>query len=161
MPGRLQIELQQTKPFAQVEEEAHLNIRRTADVLARLLSDLLTKYDLTDTQYNVLRILRGAGEAGLNCKDIGARLVRRDPDITRLLDRLGKRKLVTRVRSREDRRALIVRIGPGGLDLLGQLDAQIQRFHRETLQSLGCERLHTLIGILEEIRQRLESSESK
>ncbi len=154
--GRLQLELQQTKPFAQVEEEAHLNIRRTADVLSQLFSDLLAEYELTGTQYNVLRILRGAGDAGLSCKEIGARMVRRDPDITRLLDRLEKRELTTRIRSRQDRRALIVRIGPDGLALLKELDSRVQKFHKDSLQGLGSERLHILIEILEEIRTKLD-----
>jgi len=154
--GRLQVELQQTKPFAQVEEEAHLNIRRTADLLGQSFSELLDEYRLTGTQYNVLRILRGAGSVGLNCKDIGARMIRRDPDITRLLDRLGKRNLITRMRSDEDRRALIVRISSKGLNLLAELDVRVKEFHNETLQSVGCERLHTLIDILEEIRTKLD-----
>jgi DNA-binding MarR family transcriptional regulator len=154
--GRLQLELQQNKPFAQVEEEAHLNIRRTADILSQLFSDLLAEYELTGTQYNVLRILRGAGDAGLSCKEIGARMVRRDPDITRLLDRLEKRELTTRIRSRQDRRALIVRISPGGLALLKELDSRVQKFHKDSLQSLGSERLHILIEILEEIRTKLD-----
>ena len=154
--GRLQLELQQTKPFAQVEEEAHLNIRRTADVLSQLFSDLLAEYELTGTQYNVLRILRGAGDAGLSCKEIGARMVRRDPDITRLLDRLERRKLTTRIRSRQDRRALIVRISPEGLALLKELDSRVQKFHKDSLQGVGSERLHILIEILEDIRTKLD-----
>jgi len=144
-----------------VEEEAHLNIRRTADLLAQLFSDLLAGYDLTGTQYNVLRILRGAGQPGLNCKDIGARMVRRDPDITRLLDRLEKRKLTTRVRSREDRRATIVRISANGLALLKELDSRVHKFHEESLSGMESKRLHTLIEILEEIRARLDRIESK
>lgn len=156
MPGRLQIEIQQTKPFAQVEEEAHLNIRRTADLLGQLFSDLLDEYQLTGTQYNVLRILRGAGQPGLNCKDIGARMLRRDPDITRLLDRLGKRSLVTRVRSKQDGRALIVRISSKGLSLLSKLDVRVQAFHKGTLHGVGCERLNILIDILEQIRTNLD-----
>jgi DNA-binding MarR family transcriptional regulator len=110
VPGKILDELQQTKPFRHIEEELFLNIQRTADILLQEILDVLRPCGLSATQYNVLRILRGAGEAGVTCKEIGARLVTRDPDITRLLDRLEKRNLLTRARTREDRRFVSIRI---------------------------------------------------
>jgi DNA-binding MarR family transcriptional regulator len=154
--GRLQRELQQTKPFALVEEEAHLNIRRTADLLAQLFIDLLEPYHLTGTQYNVLRILRGAGETGLHCRDIGERMLNRDPDITRLLDRLAKRGLITRAVSSQDRRALTVTISPEGLELLKELDGKLRSLHKRAMRGVGRNQLHTLIEILENVRAGLD-----
>ena len=106
MAGRLQQEIRQTKAIRLLEEEATLNIVRTADVLMLRMTDLLKPYALSATQYNVLRILRGAGETGASCKDIGSRMVTRDPDITRLMDRLEKRGVVARDRAKEDRRVV-------------------------------------------------------
>ncbi len=91
-------ELRQTKPFLHIEEEAFLNVQRTADVLMQQLASVLKSHGLSATQYNVLRILRGAGMAGMTCKDVGSRMISPDPDITRLLDRLEKRNLLTRNR---------------------------------------------------------------
>jgi DNA-binding MarR family transcriptional regulator len=154
--GRLQVELQQRRPFRRIEEEAMLNIQRTADVLGRRFLDLIASHDLTNAQYNVLRILRGAGEEGLGCKEIGARLVQRDPDITRLVDRLEKRRLVTRTRSPLDRRAIKIRISPEGLQLLADLDQPVQDLHEQTLGFLAGDKVNILIEILEDIRAKLD-----
>jgi DNA-binding MarR family transcriptional regulator len=153
--GRIQVEIQQKKPIKQLEEEAYLNVVRTADLLNQRLDDVLKPHDLTETQYNVLRILRGAGDDGLSCKDIGARMVTRDPDITRLLDRLEKRQLITRGRATTDRRYLTIRITESGLNILAALDEPIHQMHGETLTHLGCERLNALIEVLEAVRERL------
>src|SRR4030095_13474299 len=110
--GRILEELHQTKPFLYVEEEAFLNVQRTADVLMQQLVSVLKSYGLSPTQYNVLRILRGAGAAGMTCKDVGSRMITPDPDITRLLDRLERRNLLTRNRAREDRRFVTIQITP-------------------------------------------------
>lgn len=155
MAGKLQLELQQNRPFRRIEEEAALNIQRTADVLSRRFLDLVASHDLTAPQYNVLRILRGAGDTGLACKDIGSRLVQRDPDITRLLDRLEKRQLVTRTRSPLDRRVSAIRISTEGMDLLNRLDQPVQDLHAETLGFLDRDKVDTLIEILETIREKL------
>ena len=104
MAGRLLAEIRQSKPFDMVEEEAVLNIHRTAEVLGQASAEFLKDYKLSHTQYNVLRILRGAGPDGATCSGIAERMITRDPDITRLLDRLEGRGLVARERSREDRR---------------------------------------------------------
>lgn len=152
MAGRILEELQQTKPFHYLEEEAFLNIHRTADILMQELLGVLKPYGLSATQYNVLRILRGAGAAGVTCKDIGNRMVTRDPDITRLLDRLERRKLVTRTRAKEDRRFVAIQITRDGLDTLRNLDEPVQKLQIGMFQHLDRERLLQLIDLLETIR---------
>ena len=101
MSGKLAAELKQGKPFASLEHEALLNLAKTASVLGQAEAAMLKPFDLSPAQYNVLRILKGAGEGGRNCQEIGERLVAKDPDITRLIDRLMDRGLVTRARSEE------------------------------------------------------------
>ena len=152
MAGRIQQEIRQTKPIRLLEEEAALNIMRTADLLMRRLSDLLKPHALSPTQYNVLRILRGAGRDGLSCTEIGDRLVARDPDITRLMDRLEKRGLVRRERSTVDRRIVTHCLTEDGLELVGRLDQPIERSHMEAMGHIARAKLRKLIGILEEIR---------
>src|SRR5665213_3239265 len=109
------------RPAACAEETAFLELCRTADILSRPVAVLLKSEDLSSTQYNVLRILRGALE-GLPCGEIAARMITRDPDITRLLDRLEKRGLISRCREAKDRRMVMARITPEGLGLLGRMD---------------------------------------
>jgi DNA-binding MarR family transcriptional regulator len=157
VPGRIQQELHQRKPVSHVEEEAWLNIQRTADLLTQFLVDVLRPYELTPTQYNVLRILRGAGEEGASCKDIGSRMITRDPDITRLLDRLDKRALVTRSRSTGDRRYVRILITEEGLRVLAELDGPIKDLSTRTLGHLGRERAEALIAALEDIRANIGS----
>ena len=122
MTGRLKKELKQSKPFPTLEAEVYLNIQRTAEALLWKATELLKPYDLTPTQYNVLRILRGAGTNGLICREIGERMVSRDPDVTKLLDRLETRDLITRERDHKDRRVIIARVTEAGLKLLEELD---------------------------------------
>src|SRR5271156_3479619 len=129
------------KPGSSPEEVAHLEMMRTMEALSHRLAQVLKAEDLSATQYNVLRILRGAPE-GLPCGEIGNRMVTRDPDITRLLDRLEKRKLISRCRETKDRRTVMVRIAAGGLQLLGRLDEPVLAEHRRQLGHLGRERLH-------------------
>src|SRR5688572_4780563 len=101
----LQDELKQTRPFASLEQEVHLSVLRTAAVLERRFAQLLKPVGLTLTQYNVLRILRGAGDEGLCRNEVGERLLREVPDVTRLLDRMKTLKLIRRQRSSEDRKS--------------------------------------------------------
>jgi len=129
------------------EEEAFLDMLRTCDLLSRGPAQVLKREDLSATQYNVLRILRGAPE-GLQCGEIGNRMITRDPDITRLLDRLEKRGLTSRCRETQDRRMVIVRIAPEGLKLLQRLDEPVQDAHRKQLGHLGRGRLQTLTSLL-------------
>jgi DNA-binding MarR family transcriptional regulator len=136
----------------QLEEQAVLAILRKADQLLLRIADTLKPYALSITQYNVLRILRGAGEGGASAKEIAGRLVSRDPDITRLMDRLEKRGLLSRERSPEDRRSVTHRLTRDGLTLVNQLDEPMHALHKATLRGLTHDKLRTLIAILEEIR---------
>ena len=154
MPGKLQKELRQAKPFASQEEEAHLNIARTAELLSSGFSETLKQSGLTSTQYNVLRILRGARPEGVSCSQISERMVTKDSDITRLLDRLEARALISRERESKDRRVIIARITEQGLRLLKELDEPVADYHRRMLGHLGEKRLATLNKLLEEARTR-------
>jgi len=129
------------------EEMVFLDLLRTTEALSRPLVQLLKTEDLSPTQYNVLRILRGSPD-GLTCGEIGNRLITHDPDITRLLDRLEKRNLVGRGRDTKDRRVVLTRIAPEGLDLLTRLDAPVQDTHRKLLGHLGPKRLQALTRLL-------------
>ena len=133
------------------EETAFLELLRTSDQLTRGLVPVLKAGDLSMTQYNVLRILRGSPE-GLPCGEIGNRMITRDPDITRLLDRLEKRDLISRFRETKDRRMVLTRITPKGLELLARLDEPVLARHREQLGHLGRERMKTLCELLRSAR---------
>jgi len=149
---KLQKELKQTKPFASLEEEVLLNLARTAEHVSTHFAGVLKRADLTPTQYNALRILRGAGEEGLTCGEIGERMVTRESDITRLLDRLGKRGLITRERPETNRRIVVARITDVGLSLLAELDGPVQEANRAAASHLSRARLKTLNELLEELR---------
>jgi DNA-binding MarR family transcriptional regulator len=133
------------------EEATFLELCRTTDILSRRLSVVLKAEDLSANQYNVLRILRGAPE-GLPCGEIGNRMITRDPDITRLLDRLEKRGLIARSRESKDRRMVMASITSDGLKLLGRLDRPVQEAHRAELGHLGRERLRALTELLRAAR---------
>src|SRR5215470_14466108 len=110
--------------FGSREEDAFIDLLRTCDLLSRGLAHLLKSEDISATQYNVLRILRGSPQ-GLPCGEIASRMITRDPDVTRLLDRLEKRVLISRSRDAKDRRTVVTRITPDGLKLLDRLDEPI------------------------------------
>jgi DNA-binding MarR family transcriptional regulator len=152
--GKIQAEIKQTKPFPSVEEEAFLNVLRTANALSQGAAELLKQHDLTQTQYNVLRILRGAGEKGLTAGEVGERMITRDPDVTRLLDRLEKRGLVERWRCTEDRRVVWTRITPAGAETIAPLDRPVTELHVAQLSHLGRDRLNQLIELLEAVREQ-------
>src|ERR1700736_2000172 len=120
------------------EEAAFLDLLRTTEMLSRGLAQVLKIEDLSATQYNVLRILRGSPE-GLPCGEIASRMITRDPDITRLLDRLERRGLISRCRETKDRRMVMARITPDGLKLLGGLDEPVEEAHRSQLGHMGKE----------------------
>ena len=134
------------------EEVAFLDLMRTTDLLSRAFVPILKAEDLSATQYNVLRILRGA-PGGLACGEIGCRMITRDPDITRLLDRLEKRDLISRWRETKDRRVVMAKITPEGLKLLARLDEPVQVAHRKQLGHLGAKRLKTLSELLRACRE--------
>ncbi len=133
------------------EEVAFLDLAHTSDMLSRRLVLILKSGNLSPTQYNVLRILRGTPE-GLACGEISARMITRDPDITRLLDRLEKRALISRCRETADRRMVMARITADGLKLLARLDAPVEEAHRRQLGHLGKDRLRALGEILRDAR---------
>jgi DNA-binding MarR family transcriptional regulator len=145
-------EIHQEKPFTGLEEEAFLGLQRTASLLMQALGRELKGHDLSPAQYNTLRILRGALPDALTCGEIGERLVSPGPDVTRLLDRLEQRGLVTRLRDAEDRRVVRARITPEGADLLARLDEPVDHTLRRLLGSLGRAKLQTLVELLEEAR---------
>ena len=152
MAGRLQQEIKQSKPIRLLEEEASLNLVRTADLLSQRLTDLLKPYNLSGTQYNVLRILRGAGQEGVSCKDVGNRLITRDPDITRLMDRLETRGLIYRDRAKEDRRVVIHKLTADGLAMVNALDEPVESAHQTAMGHMTKSKLRDLIALLEELR---------
>jgi len=131
-----------------------LDLLRTTDILSRSLVQVLKTADLSATQYNVLRILRGAPE-GLACGEIASRMITRDPDVTRLLDRLERRSLISRRRETSDRRTVMACITPEGLKLLAQLDEPVQAAHRQQLGHLGREQLRSLTELLRISRSRV------
>lgn len=149
---RLRKEIKQERPFGSLEEELFLNLQRTAAVLWLEIAQILKPFGLSPAQYNVLRILRGAGDAGLPCKEVGARMIAQDPDVTRLLDRLEKGGLAERSRDHEDRRVITVRISTKGLALVRELDTTVARFHAERMSHLSKRDLRTLVELLEAAR---------
>jgi DNA-binding MarR family transcriptional regulator len=153
MPRTLQAELRQRKPFASLEQEATVSIARTAAVLEHATAEALKPYGLTPTQYNALRILRGAEPEGLGRNEVRDRLIARVPDATRLLDRLGEMGLVVRAREGDDRRVVRARITRAGLELLAGLDDVVQRLHRRQVGHLGERKLRTLVNLLAEARE--------
>jgi DNA-binding MarR family transcriptional regulator len=153
MPTDLRDEIKQTKPFTSLEQEAMLNIERTAAVLGHGFAEALKPYGVTATQYNVLRILRGAGTHGLCRNEIRDRLIAQVPDVTRLLDRLEEAGLVERERDEGDRRLVTTRISAAGLRLLGQLDAPVSEMHERQLGHLSDRQLRDLIQLLAAARR--------
>ena len=153
--GKLADEIKQTRPFETPEDEAFVSVLRTAEAFLWREAEFLKPYQVTLAQYNVLRILRGAEPDGLICREIGERMIARDPDVTKLLDRLEARGLVRRGRQAADRRVIVVRITREGLDLVGEIDAPILKMTGDILGHLGERKLRTLIRLLEEAREKV------
>ena len=147
-------ERSKSRRFGCPEEDVFVSLWRTADLLARNAEKVLKAADVSPTQYNVLRILRGAPE-GLTCSEIGKRMISRDPDITRLLDRLEKRGLISRCREVKDRRQVQARISPQGLRLLSDLDGPVTDVHRQQLGHLGREGMRSLQELLAKAREKV------
>ncbi len=145
--GKAQGQARQTS----IEEKTFLELVRTTDRLSRGTAALLKSHGLSPTQYNVLRILRGSPE-GLPCGEIGRRLITREPDITRLLDRMEKRGLISRHRELQDRRTVLTHITKVGLDAVNELDEPVQSMHRKQLGHMGREALQSLSGLLRQAR---------
>ena len=153
MSPRLKDEIKQGKPFESLEAEVFLNLVRTADALSRGGEEILKLVSLSLTQYNVLRILRGAGEQGLCCREVAERMVTRDPDITRLVDRLERRGLLARNRDSKDRRIITVRITEAGQKMLKDLDRPMEESNRNRLSHMDKAELRKLLELLEAARE--------
>jgi DNA-binding MarR family transcriptional regulator len=149
----LKHEIAQERPFSSDEEEALLNLMRTADCLQRAFQRVSRDWGVTSTQYNVLRILRGSHPQGLTCSAIGDRMITAEPDITRLLARLKARKLVRQQRDRHDRRVVWTHISEAGLELLRQMDPVIQHEPQKLLGHLSQDELAEFTRLLELARK--------
>ncbi len=148
----LKEEIRQTRPFASPEQEAFLAVLKTADVFRRRMAVVLAPFGLSLEQYNVLRILRGAGADGLPTLEVSARMIEQAPAITRLLDKLETKKLVRRERAADDRRQVLCWIAPAGLALLEELDQPVIEADRNLLGSIESPELQTLLQILAKLR---------
>ena len=154
MPSALGAELKQNKPFTSLKEEAALSIARTAAVLDHQISQALKAHALTPSQYNVLRILRGAGAEGLCRNEVGARLVTQVPDVTRLLDRMEDTGLISRQRGSLDRRYVTTRITRKGLELVDQLDKPMRELLHTMLGHVSDKSLRAVVDGLAAVREK-------
>lgn len=135
-----------------LEDHVFVALVKAADTLALQAEQLLKASGLSATQYNVLRILRGAQPAGLACRAIGDRMISHDPDITRLLDRMEKRGLISRERQTDDRRVVKARITPAGLAALKTLDVPVREMHKKQFAHISATKLKTLSELLSELQ---------
>jgi DNA-binding MarR family transcriptional regulator len=155
---RIQQELKQKKPFRTRKEEAAVALMRTADLLRRTIAIVVESHGITAQQYNVLRILRGAGERGLPTLDIAERMIEQTPGITRLIDRLEAKKLVSRERCPTDRRQVFCRITAAGLELVNALDQPIRAAEEKALSAIAARELSSLISLLDRTRDGLRAA---
>ena len=155
MSSRLQAEIKQTKPFPRRSSEALLSVLRTAALLEHRVNEVLRPYGITELQYNVLRILRGAGPDGWCGREISQRLVSKVPDVSRLLDRMEGMQLLRRERDATDRRHVTARITPRGLRVLDESTPELDAFERERFGHLDGEQLQHVIDGLAAIRDAL------
>ena len=152
--------IKQRKPFASLSQEVFLEVLRTGNALVHDLVELLRPYELTQPQYNVLRILRGAGAAGLPTGEVGDRMVvSREPDVTRLLVRMEERGLLERERRTDNRRFVTARITKEGLRVLKALDGPVAEMHATQLRHMSKRELGLLAGLLERARREDEETE--
>jgi DNA-binding MarR family transcriptional regulator len=152
MSDNLQAELKQRKPFPRVSAEALLSVLRTAAVLEHQMTEALKPYGITHTQYNVLRILRGAGDNGLCGREVAERMVSRVPDVSRLLDRMEEAGLISRERDPGDRRHVTARITRKGLAMLEQATPQLEAVERARVGQVPTGQLQQLIEVLSTVR---------
>ena len=150
--GTIGSEIRQTKPFGSAADEAVVTLLGTADRVRTALAGVVEGQGITLQQYNVLRILRGAGPGGIPTLDIAARMIEHSPGITRLLDRLEAQRLVRRVRCPEDRRQILCHASPGGLRLLAVLDRPMAEAGRRTIASLDLAQTAELVRLLDAVR---------
>ena len=139
------------REIPKAQEATYLTLQRTANQLSSQLSTCLREFELTPTQYNVLRILRGAAPGALTCGEVGERLVSPDPDVTRLVDRLVKRGLAAKFRDYDDRRVVRITITAGGLGLLEQIEPGLAEWMRSEFSTLSQSEMTTLCGLLDKL----------
>jgi DNA-binding MarR family transcriptional regulator len=149
---RILDELRQTRPFPSREDEALVSLLRTTDVVRRHLGRCTDASEVTPQQYNVLRILRGAGETGIPTLEIASRMIEQTPGITRLLDRLEAKGLVRRQRCPEDRRQVLCWITEPGLQLLTELENPVAQAAKDAFRNLSAAEIETLLRLLERLR---------
>jgi DNA-binding MarR family transcriptional regulator len=147
-------QLRSARPPVFLEGQIFIALQKVADALAQQAEQLLKAHGLTGAQFNVLRILRGAEPEGLACSNISDRMISHDPDMTRLLDRMEKRALITRHRQKDDRRVVKTRITPAGLDLLKVLDEPVREVHKQQFQHIPAVRLKALAELLDQVLRR-------
>ena len=155
MPGKLKREIRHKTPFRSPEVEAFLNLLRTADALHRQVDALFKPYKITGVQYNVLRVLQDAGDAGRSCSEISRRMIEQHPDVTRLLDRMEKAKLIERYRQQNDRRTVLARMTPKAVSILKSLEEPVYTMHVRQFSSLAKDELREFIKILETLREKV------
>jgi DNA-binding MarR family transcriptional regulator len=143
-----------SRPAVSLENRIFVALLQAADILTQEAEQLVKASGLTGAQYNVLRILRGAEPEGLACRAIGERMISHDPDMTRLLDRMEKHRLITRARQTDDRRVVKTRITRKGLGLLETLDQPVHDLHKRQFRHMSAARLKILFDLLEEVRVR-------
>ena len=158
MPSALQREIRQTRPFRSKRQEAALGLLRAADLVRRVIGGVLEPHGVTTQQYNVLRILRGAGPEGLPTLEIANRMVEQTPGITRLLDRIEAKGWVLRKRCPDDRRQVLCTIARDGLELLERLDAPMDAVDDLALTALSDSQVATLIRLLDKARASCEQT---
>lgn len=155
----LREEIQQTRPFTSPAQEALLGLLRTADMAKRRFVALFDPEGVTFQQYNVLRILRGAGAEGLPTLEIGDRMIERTPGVTRIVDRLETKGWVARERCTQDRRRVWCRITRKGLDLLARLDEPVKMADQQLFAGFGDDEMASFIRIMDELRRRLDEAD--
>lgn len=160
MPSRLQAEIKKREPFDSAEQEAILSVLRTSDQLYNRHGRLFRKFDLTPSQYNVLRILRGEGRP-IPCLEIASRLIQVVPAITGLLDRLEKQQLVQRKRCEEDRRVVYVSLTRKGQQLLAKIDEPLERLQQQIMRWSSKAELTELIRLLEKLREGIAATQEE
>lgn len=152
MPKSLQEELKQSKPFASVEVEAYVSLMRTYAILSQPVNDLFKSFGITQTLYNLMRIIRGGAEDGVPCSIIADRLVTRVPDVTRLVDRAVESGLVVRNRPETDRRVVLLTLTQKGVELLNEIQGPLLQAHHAQMKGLSKAELSTLVDLLARLR---------
>ena len=147
-------EIHQTKAFATMEEELLVSLLRTTDVLHERFEQMIRPFNVSMTQYNVLRILRGAEPSGRTCGEIGERMIAREPDVTRLLERMEKANLIKRTRDSADRRVVVTRITGSGLELLDEMEPKLRELDG-LLKPMGERKIESMLKLLDEVREHV------